>query len=175
MRGSVGTRATARGVHIPWQPDSEARICNGCRTEFTFFRRRHHCRGCGLTFCDDCTSTRIKMPRLGHKTKVRACEPCAEMEAPPKQLTGESGRAASPSSASDSAGSSCGEQPGEASRCENCHRRGEKMRRCAECRTVTYCGRACQLEAWGLHEAVCKVARRRQRERAATEGAAGER
>jgi len=37
-----------------WQPDSAASVCNACRREFTFMRRRHHCRHCSQIFCDDC-------------------------------------------------------------------------------------------------------------------------
>lgn len=34
-----------------WVPDAEASHCYACATEFTLFRRRHHCRGCGRIFC----------------------------------------------------------------------------------------------------------------------------
>lgn len=41
-----------------WQPDEDCERCSaaGCQApEFTFSRRRHHCRGCGLVFCDRCS------------------------------------------------------------------------------------------------------------------------
>lgn len=34
-----------------WQDDDDAFRCYECEHEFSLFRRRHHCRGCGLIFC----------------------------------------------------------------------------------------------------------------------------
>ncbi|OUM69153.1 hypothetical protein PIROE2DRAFT_57647 [Piromyces sp. E2] len=47
-----------------------------CRTEFTTFNRKHHCRKCGLTFCNDCCNKRIPLPSLGITDAVRVCESC---------------------------------------------------------------------------------------------------
>jgi hypothetical protein len=41
-----------------WQPDEECGHCPaaGCSApEFKLTRRRHHCRGCGMVFCDRCS------------------------------------------------------------------------------------------------------------------------
>lgn len=35
-----------------WIPDSEMDKCGSCRMPFTFVRRRHHCRNCGLVSTD---------------------------------------------------------------------------------------------------------------------------
>ena len=32
---------------VLWMPDSSATDCSACAMQFTFFRRRHHCRACG--------------------------------------------------------------------------------------------------------------------------------
>ena len=60
-----------------WEPDEAAPACRTCRQPFTAFRRRHHCRACGLAFCDDCTSHRVAMPQLSASgaaaTEVRVC------------------------------------------------------------------------------------------------------
>ena len=37
-----------------WQPDEDAPVCNDCMVRFTLLLRRHHCRVCGLVFCDAC-------------------------------------------------------------------------------------------------------------------------
>ncbi|OMJ07813.1 Lateral signaling target protein 2-like protein, partial [Smittium culicis] len=41
-----------------WQPDSSAPSCINCDRKFKLFFRRHHCRRCGLVFCDICSRDR---------------------------------------------------------------------------------------------------------------------
>ncbi|KAL2113597.1 hypothetical protein VUR80DRAFT_3285 [Thermomyces stellatus] len=45
-----------------WQPDSEATFCPICRTQFSFFVRKHHCRKCGRVVCNACSPHRITIP-----------------------------------------------------------------------------------------------------------------
>ncbi|KAJ2553073.1 hypothetical protein GGH95_005695, partial [Coemansia sp. RSA 1836] len=42
-----------------WEPDEATAICRQCSRRFSLFLRRHHCRRCGLVFCDGCSSHRI--------------------------------------------------------------------------------------------------------------------
>jgi hypothetical protein len=49
-------RRTAHGVR--WVPDRDAPACTACTAAFTLFKRRHHCRGCGLVFCSECSNYR---------------------------------------------------------------------------------------------------------------------
>ena len=37
---------------------------------------KHHCRRCGLVFCDKCSSKRTKLPELGLEEEVRVCDAC---------------------------------------------------------------------------------------------------
>eukprot|EP01063_Lacrimia_lanifica_P011327 TRINITY_DN18137_c0_g1_i1.p1 TRINITY_DN18137_c0_g1~~TRINITY_DN18137_c0_g1_i1.p1 ORF type:complete len:378 (+),score=133.21 TRINITY_DN18137_c0_g1_i1:64-1197(+) len=53
-----------------WQNDEEVSACVGCAKPFNFARRKHHCRFCGLIFCDACTK--------GREMNLRACTPCIE-------------------------------------------------------------------------------------------------
>ncbi|OLY80080.1 Ankyrin repeat and SAM domain-containing protein 3 [Smittium mucronatum] len=41
-----------------WQPDSTTSNCINCGRKFKLFFRRHHCRRCGLVYCDICTKGR---------------------------------------------------------------------------------------------------------------------
>ncbi|KAK6340387.1 hypothetical protein TWF730_002146 [Orbilia blumenaviensis] len=47
----------------PWQPDSEVTSCPICRTGFSFFYRKHHCRKCGRVVCAPCSPHRIAIPK----------------------------------------------------------------------------------------------------------------
>ena len=60
-----------------WVPDDEATACKTCLAEFTFLRRRHHCRGCGQVFCNECTNYRVELPKTYDYTgKQRVCLHC---------------------------------------------------------------------------------------------------
>lgn len=59
-----------------WMPDKEASACINCGHRFTFVTRKHHCRYCGLIFCDKCTSRRMRLPDVGLKDHVRVCDSC---------------------------------------------------------------------------------------------------
>ncbi|VDL60443.1 unnamed protein product [Hymenolepis diminuta] len=57
-----------------WISDSEATSCALCDARFSFSRRKHHCRNCGLIFCQECSS--FKMPLPSSSKPVRVCETC---------------------------------------------------------------------------------------------------
>eukprot|EP01132_Coremiostelium_polycephalum_P006131 gene6131-7638_t len=38
-----------------WFPDDSSFDCYNCKVTFNIFRRRHHCRNCGLLFCSKCS------------------------------------------------------------------------------------------------------------------------
>eukprot|EP01103_Thecamoeba_quadrilineata_P013550 TRINITY_DN3796_c0_g1_i2.p1 TRINITY_DN3796_c0_g1~~TRINITY_DN3796_c0_g1_i2.p1 ORF type:complete len:262 (+),score=28.21 TRINITY_DN3796_c0_g1_i2:27-788(+) len=59
-----------------WVPDSSAKQCNNCSSEFTFANRRHHCRKCGQIFCAKCTANKIQLSDLRYHDPVRVCESC---------------------------------------------------------------------------------------------------
>ncbi|KAI3642262.1 hypothetical protein MP228_011817 [Amoeboaphelidium protococcarum] len=58
-------------------PDwSDSDTCERCRELFTLTKRKHHCRNCGKTFCNSCSSRSMKLPKLGINEEVRVCENC---------------------------------------------------------------------------------------------------
>lgn len=57
-----------------WIKDKEAVQCRLCDIQFSVIQRRHHCRNCGLIFCNSCSSGRVKLPSNYHP--VRVCLNC---------------------------------------------------------------------------------------------------
>lgn len=45
-----------------WIPDTSTEECMLCNTLFSFFKRRHHCRSCGLCICSKCISSSSPSP-----------------------------------------------------------------------------------------------------------------
>eukprot|EP01062_Namystynia_karyoxenos_P060875 TRINITY_DN5265_c0_g1_i1.p1 TRINITY_DN5265_c0_g1~~TRINITY_DN5265_c0_g1_i1.p1 ORF type:complete len:443 (+),score=117.07 TRINITY_DN5265_c0_g1_i1:80-1330(+) len=64
------------------QPDADAPVCKSCQTAFSFTRRRHHCRRCGLVVCHYCSTATRSLPKLGYDSPVRVCDGCAAATAP---------------------------------------------------------------------------------------------
>ncbi|CAI5447150.1 unnamed protein product [Caenorhabditis angaria] len=58
-----------------WQDGPE---CYRCRSAFSVFTRKHHCRACGQIFCDKCSSRELPLPQFGIEKEVRVCETCYE-------------------------------------------------------------------------------------------------
>lgn len=74
--------------------DENCKECYDCKSVFTAWRRKHHCRICGVSqcvcvltfcspptgqiFCARCASNIIKGSRFGHDGLVRVCNLCLE-------------------------------------------------------------------------------------------------
>uniref|UniRef100_A0A5K3EIF7 Hepatocyte growth factor-regulated tyrosine kinase substrate n=2 Tax=Mesocestoides corti TaxID=53468 RepID=A0A5K3EIF7_MESCO len=56
-----------------WKDGDE---CFRCKSLFTTFRRKHHCRNCGNVFCGECTTGRAVIPKFGIEKDVRVCDVC---------------------------------------------------------------------------------------------------
>jgi len=54
-----------------WQSDSSTNKCTKCGNEYGIWRRRHHCRNCGFSFCSDCSP----LPPLADP-QIRRCRDC---------------------------------------------------------------------------------------------------
>ncbi|EMR08236.1 hypothetical protein PNEG_03404 [Pneumocystis murina B123] len=55
---------------------SDSSICMLCRTRFTFKNRKHHCRNCGGTFCQSCSSKSRPLLYIGIIEPARVCDNC---------------------------------------------------------------------------------------------------
>ena len=69
--------------HRPhWVPNEFSRECSRCRKPFTLLRARHHCRSCGLIFCDGCSVILPSLPKLVYFTSQRVCRECEKNHVP---------------------------------------------------------------------------------------------
>ena len=53
-------------------------MCNGCATKFSFFKKEKGCKNCGYSFCKDCLSHKIKIPKLKNE-KHEVCKKCYDI------------------------------------------------------------------------------------------------
>jgi len=74
LAGAVTTAAAL----VTWVPDEQRTECMLCSAEFTFLRRRHHCRKCGRCVCMKCAPEANARPivELGMTAPVRHCKEC---------------------------------------------------------------------------------------------------
>lgn len=55
----------------------ESDRCTKCEVPFSSFKkRRHHCRNCGHSFCQEHSDNRVPLPARGFYTAVRVCDDC---------------------------------------------------------------------------------------------------
>ncbi|CAN7999614.1 unnamed protein product, partial [Ixodes hexagonus] len=65
---------TARPAY--WTPDHELSSCAVCESPFGPRKSIHHCRGCGLGVCNDCSMARRPVASRGWESPVRVCDKC---------------------------------------------------------------------------------------------------
>ncbi|XP_071963004.1 zinc finger FYVE domain-containing protein 21-like isoform X2 [Antedon mediterranea] len=61
----------------PWVPDMQSKECIKCHSKFDLMKRRHHCRRCGLCFCNVCCASKVGLPRMNFVDPVRMCSECS--------------------------------------------------------------------------------------------------
>ena len=67
--------AAAQHEQVVWMRDADAPRCLSCDKRFFFpFRRRHHCRSCGLIFCSRCCSRFVLHPNAAAVLTCIACQ-----------------------------------------------------------------------------------------------------
>ncbi|GAA5959527.1 hypothetical protein JCM3765_002356 [Sporobolomyces pararoseus] len=73
----IATAAMVDSLSAPEWKDSN--YCTRCRTDFSTFNRKHHCRNCGQVFDQTCSSQTSSLPHYGITQSVRVCDTCFKM------------------------------------------------------------------------------------------------
>jgi hypothetical protein len=60
-------------------PDDIAMQCYGCKYDFSFFVRKHHCRACGRLHCSSCLTYYAPITESGESSQQKVCLPCFEV------------------------------------------------------------------------------------------------
>jgi len=60
-------------------PDDIAMRCYGCKSDFGFFVRKHHCKACGRLHCSSCLSYYAPITESGDTSQQKMCLPCFEV------------------------------------------------------------------------------------------------
>ena len=71
-------------IPVDLPPWANANACQTCERSFSFFKRRHHCRNCGGSFCGDHSRNRTRAMYGGRSLKdaeeerrgARVCDHC---------------------------------------------------------------------------------------------------
>ena len=66
---------------VGWVLNGSTSKCLVCDVRFGTFRRRHHCRSCGLIMCHACSQTKALVCDLDIKHKTRICDICVSVRA----------------------------------------------------------------------------------------------
>ena len=59
-----------------WFPNDKVESCWSCNKTFSLFSRRHHCKICGIIFCDSCLNKTIEEKILEDTYYIKVCEKC---------------------------------------------------------------------------------------------------
>jgi len=59
---------------VTWQADDDVKGCPLCESEFGVFKRKHHCRFCGLVHCADCMKNKAAHPKTSLDEQI--CDKC---------------------------------------------------------------------------------------------------
>lgn len=98
-------KKTLKARRPAWEKSTR---CRKCKTSFTLYVRRHHCRACGGSFCSTHVPHKLEMPYLGHFTPVLTCETCYRTLLRSRESSSTSARRRRTGSATGMRGSSAG-------------------------------------------------------------------
>ena len=64
---------------VKWVDDKSSSSCMSCSRRFSLIWRRHHCRCCGLLFCENCSKDLRIIPSISTWRPSRCCSNCVKI------------------------------------------------------------------------------------------------
>ena len=64
---------------VKWVDDKTSSSCMSCSRRFSLIWRRHHCRYCGLLFCENCSKDLRIIPTISTWRPSRCCSNCVKI------------------------------------------------------------------------------------------------
>lgn len=68
---------TGKDDKVNWVSDKSATQCHRCKLKFSLYFRKHHCRSCGLIFCEHCTNYQRVVVAVSPTKPQRVCLECS--------------------------------------------------------------------------------------------------
>jgi hypothetical protein len=95
-KSKIQSKEDGQGAIVPvWIPDDQAKGCLCCKSDFTFFNRKHHCRFCGGVVCGGCSKRKAML----RGKEERICDQCVDLRTKYNRMQMESEEIASPATA----------------------------------------------------------------------------
>ena len=69
---------TMSHMQANWASDQSTNKCSRCQLKFTMYFRKHHCRSCGMIFCEHCCSEQRVVLAISATKTQRCCIDCVK-------------------------------------------------------------------------------------------------
>lgn len=86
------TRKDLGDIHgVLWEHDNDIPLCRQCFSKFSLVLRKHHCRGCGSIYCENCLKSKVNLSSNGNNNSINeildwACQGCIDAKTPGEQI-----------------------------------------------------------------------------------------
>ena len=70
------SRSSTTYNHVGWILNEDLEICMLCKTSFSMFKTKHHCKACGNLVCQTCADQFVNIDEIQDLGPLRVCMMC---------------------------------------------------------------------------------------------------